>query len=713
MPRPKYDYGERPMTKNTRRRPREQTVSTDVRPKQNTMDDKRFCPTSTFLVQKFVLNSYYRVVSRKGLGRRPASVITPSDSLSKLSGRKCNNLDLAVLSQSFASYRKAVNLILEKVFSDLSYTESLGKEIEEHRGMLYLVLRKENRLKWSPDNEFGHLVFERMHRNALETAARIIFGDYTRRRLVNSLLDILVSDDQQLLRLMRNRRISSDLVRRVKDTIEKRSNGSFHYALSACRQVRSVLRKEVRKANPLNDSERRSPVRELLEKGSPDRVRTKMFLIDQVTEWKRKGFPFIIPTFQKDTVDFAASTENSTGQGYWFMPDPEREDEVIVYIKTPPGIEGHENDSKSPYKSQTVRLRFLNWLPRKAARARRKADEARRLGYPQRALQLEYRAIRFEDMSQQLNSMMKLHQYTRELARERAQPVKNEIHIQNLKSMIQELKQARRSAPPIIKVAGKKATLLIPFMAPNEKLLKTVLSSSMLRKRRAGVDRGLRHSMVVSVKNGDDTYSETMIGRQELYEKRERLRQQTKVLMSEVTLKRNNWERKHSGLQLPAVVLKKEQELESVWRKVRRLDREISHQVASETVWFCEYHSVKILYFEDLRSFQGKGGMRTHSWNLSTNLWGKMIEGVRYRREALGHRDGGVWLVNPAWTSQTCHTCRARGVRVKDESSTEETKGGEYFHCSECNKHYHADVNAARNIMHITTNPSAVAGRTA
>jgi transposase len=123
---------------------------------------------------------------------------------------------------------------------------------------------------------------------------------------------------------------------------------------------------------------------------------------------------------------------------------------------------------------------------------------------------------------------------------------------------------------------------------------------------------------------------------------------------------------------------------------------------------------VKTIYFEDLRSFQGKGGMRRHSWNLSTNLWGMMIEGVRYRRKSMGHRKGGIWMVNPAWTSQTCHVCRERGVRVEDETSVTERKGGEYFHCSECDEHYHADVNAARNIMHIKqSKPSAVSGRTA
>jgi transposase len=464
----------------------------------------------------------------------------------------------------------------------------------------------------------------------------------------------------------------------------------------------------------LKEGEIRRPIHELLEKSSPNRVRTEIQLTNQVSEWKMKGFPFTNPTFQKDTVDFSASSENHTGQGYWFIPDLEREDEIIVYIKTPPGIEGYETDSKSPYKSQTLRLRFLNWLPKKAARARRKAHEARQQGHNQRALQLEYRAARFEDMSEQLSNMMKLQKCTREIAKERAQLVKNETHIRNLKMIIQDLKKARRSAPPIVKVVEKKATLLIPFMAPDEKLLKTELSSLTKRKGIAGVDRGLRHSMVVSVKKGDDTYSEKMIGRQELYDKREKLRQQTRVLMSEVSMKRNNWERKHARQQPPAVILKKEKELESVWRKVRRLDKEISHQIAFETVWFCEHHGVKIIHFEDLRAFQGRRGMRTHSWNLSTNLWGMMIEGVRYRREALGHNNGGLWLVNPAWTSQTCHVCGERGIRVENGTSIVERIGGEYFYCPHCNQHFHADVNAARNIMDIQrVKPSVVSGRTA
>ncbi|MBY8997960.1 MAG: transposase [Candidatus Thorarchaeota archaeon] len=632
----------------------------------------------------------------------------------KHSGRKCNDLDLSVLSQSFINYRKAVNMILQTVFSDSSYAESLGRELDESNGMLYVILRKEHRFKWKTDNKFGKLVYERMHRNALETAGRIIYADYTRRRLVSKLLEILASNNEQVQRLVINRRIPSDLIRLVRDTIEKKSSGDYHYALSACKQVRRVLRLKVREAFPIQEGERSPTTREILEHVSSKRFQTQTLLLEQISEWKKNGFPFIIPTFQKDTMDFAASTENTTGQGYWFKQDSEKENEIIFYIKTPPGVLGHDHDSTSPYKSQTLRLRFLNWLPRKANRARRKAKKARELGNSQRAIQLEYRAVRLEDMNHQLTNTIRLQRYTRMLAREKAQSEKNDVLIADLKSIVQDLKQSRRAAPPLIKVVGKQVTLYIPFMAPEDELLKISLSNLSSREKIAGVDRGLRHSMVVSIKNGEDDYEETMIGRQELFEKRERLRQQTRVLMSQITLKRNNWERKHPGLQPPTVILKKERELESVWQKVRRLDKEISHQVASETVWVCENQGVKTVYFEDLRSFQGKGGMRKHSWNLSTNLWGMMIEGVRYRRDALGHRNGGIWLVNPAWTSQTCHVCNERGVRVEDENSTSEKKGGEYFYCRECLEHFHADINAARNIMHVKQlKSSVVSGRTA
>jgi transposase len=130
-------------------------------------------------------------------------------------------------------------------------------------------------------------------------------------------------------------------------------------------------------------------------------------------------------------------------------------------------------------------------------------------------------------------------------------------------------------------------------------------------------------------------------------------------------------------------------------------------------VWFCEEHLVKKVFFEDLRSFQAHAGSKDLSWSLSTNLWGQIIDTVRYMRESLGHSPYSVWTVNPRYTSQTCHQCGERGIRVDDETSTSEKKGGEYFYCAKCDEHFHADINAARNIIHVQDNKSsAVPGRT-
>ena len=93
------------------------------------------------------------------------------------------------------------------------------------------------------------------------------------------------------------------------------------------------------------------------------------------------------------------------------------------------------------------------------------------------------------------------------------------------------------------------------------------------------------------------------------------------------------------------------------------------------------------------------------------------IQGIfarqKFMRESMGHSKYSVWTVNPRHTSQMCHQCEARGIRVEDEASSVEKKGGEYFYCSKFDEHFHADINAARNIMNVQTKSSVVSGLTA
>ncbi len=154
------------MTNDTRRRSREQSDSSES--VHQKMDGNYYCPSSAFLVQKFSLNSFDRIVARKGVGRKPDNHFTQSSSKKQdkliqiLSGRKCSDYDLSLLQDTFDRYRKAVNLVLEKVYSDKPYAEALGHRLENHHGQGYVLLRGEAWLKWEKDNEFGRLLYERL-----------------------------------------------------------------------------------------------------------------------------------------------------------------------------------------------------------------------------------------------------------------------------------------------------------------------------------------------------------------------------------------------------------------------------------------------------------------------------------------------------------------------------------------------------------------------
>ncbi|MGY5875107.1 MAG: transposase [Candidatus Thorarchaeota archaeon] len=690
--------------------------------KQKTIDGKYIKSTSkSYLVESFVLNSSDRVISKKGRGRRPDPSFSSTSKQQLLrvvtsgSGRKIQEVDLQVLGSHFERYVQVVNLVLSKIYSNDRRTQLLGKKLSEYRGRAYSLLRKEQDLNYQHNKEFRDLVFERLYRNALEHAGRTLLADWTRRKLFNTAIGILSESSEDVLRLLRRRHIPSDLIRKVRDACDStKNNGSgWHYTLGVLRQLRLALDRYILEKEEVKISWRarqRKFVFSLLQDSSPDKNRLLNFTKLKVKEWVQDGYPFTIPYLRSHSLDFSASTENSPGQGYWFTCDSERENEILFHIKLPPGIDGTHHEDSS-FKGKTLTLRFLDWMPRAAARDRKKAQGAKYTGYSHRAQRLSFRATMFEDMHQQLLNTIEIQTLTHRLSRLRQKRDSDTENIIALQTRIKELRSSRRSAPPRLLLRNNRVTLQIPFLAPDDTLIKRVLGEREYDKK-AGVDRGIRVPVVLSVMKGKD-YRELLLRVERLVGKREYLRKQAYGLQSITDRKKNNWERKRSGQSYPGYVLKKDRHIAALWRKIRRLDREIARVIASKTVWFCEEHGVKTLFFEDLRSFQGHAGSKDLSYNLSSNLWGKIIDTVRYMRQSLGHSRYSVWTVNPRYTSQTCHVCGERGVRVEDETSTTERKGGEFFYCEKCEEHFHADVNAARNIIHVHPGPSTVAGRTA
>jgi putative transposase len=133
------------------------------------------------------------------------------------------------------------------------------------------------------------------------------------------------------------------------------------------------------------------------------------------------------------------------------------------------------------------------------------------------------------------------------------------------------------------------------------------------------------------------------------------------------------------GKKCPKKVLKRLSGYET--RKIRFENHVLSKQLVEEA----ERHNCGLIRMEQLKGIRDK----TKTWNKHLN---RMVAGwsfyqlqqfVIYKAAALGI---AVELINPAYTSQTCHQCLRLGSR-----------NGEHFTCLTCGEQ-HADVNASRVI---------------
>ncbi len=532
---------------------------------------------------------------------------------------------------------------------------------------------------------------------------------------MKSAIEYVSNDKYALIKLLKNKHIPSKMIKEVRAKCEStKNNGTgYYYTVSVLKQLRKKLDEHILKERdePLGfRGYQRKRVSKYL-KDKTEAVEVLAIVETLIHGFVSDGYPFSAPKMQSHTEDFSASTENSPGQGYWYSLDKEKDNEILFFLKLPEPIEGKEIEG-SPFSTKTLSFRFLDWLPRAVAKDRAKAEAADKEGKYHRAKKLKFRARKFEDMHQQLTNTIELQHATYQYSRLKSRKEKDTDKVKELQEKITHLRKARKCGPPRLLLRDNRVTLQIPFLPPTKEMTDEILGPRTYH-RKAGADRGVRVPIVLSTRDGNGGFVDEMVSFDELVSKRDFLRYQTRGLTSRVRRMRNNWDGKHTDRSSPGHLLKKDRHLSAIWRKVRRLDREIARQVASQTVWFCEEHGVKTLYFENLKNYSAPAGWGTLSWRLSSNLWSMVLDTVTYMRQSLGHKKGGVWTVNPAWTSQKCHVCGEKGMRVESKGSTEEKKGGEYFHCESCGCSLHADVNAARNIIDVKSNrPTAVGGQT-
>ncbi|TFG05688.1 hypothetical protein EU538_11225, partial [Candidatus Thorarchaeota archaeon] len=352
------------MTKIVRRRPRRRRESDDSQ-KQLTMDGKLISLPSTahqntglkYLVQSFTLCSVDREVNKKGKGKRPdpryrrCSPEPVARELEAVTGRKVRDVDLSLLGRYFEKYVGLVNLVLEGVYSDSKRIDIVGEELNSYRGQGYVLLKKEEYLAYKDNPDISDQCFERLYRNVLEQAARIIQSNWLRRQLMRTAIELVKEDRDALLRLLKNKYIPSQIIKDLRSRCEstKDNGSSYYYALSVLKQLRRTLDEHVlterSESLGFRASQRRRVRRYVKDTAESSEI---VACVDALLhQFSTEGYPFNVPKMYPHTEDFSASTENSPGQGYWYSQDLEKENEVLFFLKLPEPMEG-ERHQDSP-----------------------------------------------------------------------------------------------------------------------------------------------------------------------------------------------------------------------------------------------------------------------------------------------------------------------------------------------------------------------------
>jgi putative transposase len=125
-------------------------------------------------------------------------------------------------------------------------------------------------------------------------------------------------------------------------------------------------------------------------------------------------------------------------------------------------------------------------------------------------------------------------------------------------------------------------------------------------------------------------------------------------------------------------------QLKRIKDRENRIVKDLNHKISRKIVDMAKVQHAALV-FEDLQGIRNKK-KQTKSFKYALHSWSfyQLQTFVEYKAKLLGVP---VYYVDPAFTSQDCSWCGARGQRV-----------GKEFKCPVCGHVDHADVNAAFNI---------------
>jgi len=141
---------------------------------------------------------------------------------------------------------------------------------------------------------------------------------------------------------------------------------------------------------------------------------------------------------------------------------------------------------------------------------------------------------------------------------------------------------------------------------------------------------------------------------------------------------------KYSNIRKHAQRKKNFRIIKQIKDREHRIVKDLNHKISKKLVEMAKTHNAELV-FEKLSGIR-QTRKQHHSFKYALHSWSfyQLQQFVEYKAKLLGVP---VVYVNPAYTSQDCSRCGARGNRI-----------GKDFKCPTCGHVDHADVNAAFNI---------------
>jgi len=145
---------------------------------------------------------------------------------------------------------------------------------------------------------------------------------------------------------------------------------------------------------------------------------------------------------------------------------------------------------------------------------------------------------------------------------------------------------------------------------------------------------------------------------------------------------------KHKKIEFGKKRSRNQKLVQTILNKQSNWTADLNHKLSRELVDYCISTGVNVLVLEKLKGSE----LSNRKYRKFTWAFKDLLTKIEYKAQNEGIK---VISVNPAYTSQTCSAC---GSKSKDNR-----KSQSLFHCTSCNSKVNADVNAAKNILSLST----------